>query len=171
MPAAWGELATEDQRPWTQWSFYNNAGRGLSSRLQWAQNYLSSKCDTAKLSFTDRFVAPLAISYSFLSLLYLIFILNYHGARIMSNKLNSYCYCWHEIHRESEYRIVFKVGDFVTVRNGRLARLDGVFLYQLSRGQNRLFARVTLVEDFRSSQIDTVLGASSLQAIGFYWYH
>lgn len=55
------------------------------------------------------------------------------------------------------------MGDFITVRNDGLARLDGVFLHQLSRGRNRLFARVTMVEDFRSPQIDSVLGVAFLK--------
>ena len=53
------------------------------------------------------------------------------------------------MHRVSEHRVVFGIGDFITVRETNLARIDGVFLHELSKGHVRLFARVTMVEDFQ----------------------
>lgn len=59
--------------------------------------------------------------------------------------------------RVSEHRVVFGIGDFITVRETNLARIDGVFLHELSKGHVRLFARVTMVEDFQQPMFDPVL--------------
>ena len=61
------------------------------------------------------------------------------------------------IRRISEHRVVFSIGDFITVRESYLARVDGVFLHELSKGHVRLFTRVTMVEDFEQPKLDPVL--------------
>ncbi|KAL8866498.1 MAG: hypothetical protein Q9174_006271 [Haloplaca sp. 1 TL-2023] len=58
--------------------------------------------------------------------------------------------------RISEHRITFKTGDFILCR-GRLARMDGVFLHELSPHRRRLFVRVTLVEGSQEATMDNVL--------------
>lgn len=52
---------------------------------------------------------------------------------------------------------MFGIGDFVTVRSTGLARVDGVFLHELSRDSIRLFVRVFMVEDFKEPKLDPVL--------------
>ena len=61
------------------------------------------------------------------------------------------------LNRTSEHRLTFKIGNFISVRSGTLARLDGVFLHELLKGQTRLFVRVTLVENFIEQKLDKVL--------------
>ena len=58
--------------------------------------------------------------------------------------------------RVTEHRLVFKSGDFIGTRT-QLARIDGVFIHELSVGTPRLFAYVTMVEGFSERKIDKVL--------------
>ena len=58
---------------------------------------------------------------------------------------------------------MFKINDFISIRAQRLTRLNEMFLYQLSRGQIKLFARVTMIENFRNPRVDSILGASYLK--------
>ena len=59
--------------------------------------------------------------------------------------------------RHSQHRVTFQVGNFITVFDDQLARLDGVFLHELSPGRIRIFATIKLVIDLQRPRKDPVL--------------
>ena len=65
--------------------------------------------------------------------------------------------------KEFKYNIVFKIGDFVIIRIKNLIRLNDIFLHQFFRNQIKIFAKVTLIKNFRNSQINSILNIFHLK--------